>query len=107
MKFGSVAVCGMIVASLWSGASMAGEHTVGQKDKAFTQESLSVSVGDTVHFQNQDPFFHNVYSLSDASTFDLGSYPEGESKSVTFDTPGMIEVECAVHPSMTMTIDVK
>lgn len=80
---------------------------VGQKDKSFTTKSLTVSVGDTVKFVNNDPFFHNVFSLSDAKFFDLGSYPKGESKSVTFDQAGTVEVECAIHPEMLMTIEVK
>lgn len=85
---------------------IAAEFEVGQKDKQFTQKSLTVKVGDTVKFTNQDPFFHNVFSLSDLKTFDLGSYPKGESKSVTFDKAGTVDVECAIHPNMKMTIKV-
>ena len=59
-----------------------------------------------VSFKNEDPFFHNVFSLSDAKTFDLGSYPKGQSKSVTFDKPGTVEVECSIHPEMKMLIEV-
>jgi len=80
---------------------------VGQKDKQFTQEKLSIKVGDSVTFTNDDPFFHNVFSLSPAATFDLGSYPQGESKSVTFDEPGEVHIECAIHPSMQMVIEVE
>ncbi len=58
-------------------------------------------------FINNDPFFHNVFSLSDTEMFDLGSYPQGESRDVTFNTPGVVEVECAIHPEMHMTIQVK
>jgi plastocyanin len=39
--------------------------------------------------------------------FDLGSYPQGQSKSVTFDKAGKVEVECAIHPQMKMTVEVK
>lgn len=80
------------------------EYTVAQKNKAFTVKTLQVKVGDTVHFENDDPFFHNVFSLSDTATFDLGSYPKGESKSVTFEKPGKVEVECAIHPNMKMVV---
>lgn len=82
-------------------------HTVGQLDKKFTVDDLTVSVGDTVEFRNDDDFFHNVFSLSDLKPFDLGSYPQGESKSVTFEEAGELEVECAIHPSMFMTITVE
>lgn len=92
---------------VFSGYSFAEVFTVGQKDKAFTQQSLIVKVGDTVSFKNEDPFFHNVFSLSDAKLFDLGSFPQGEARTVTFDTAGEVEVECAVHPEMVMTITVQ
>jgi plastocyanin len=97
-----------LAAALLAAAPASGaEHTVGQKAKQFTSESLTVKVGDVVHFENQDPFFHNVFSLSDAATFDLGSYPQGESKSVTFEQAGKVEVECAIHPNMRMVVEVK
>lgn len=87
--------------------ALAAEHEVGQQNKAFTEESLTIKVGDVVKFTNNDDFFHNVFSLSDAKFFDLGSYPKGDSRSVTFDTAGEVEVECAIHPSMFMTIKVE
>ena len=80
---------------------------VGQKDKTFTVEHLSVKVGDEVTFMNDDPFFHNVFSLSPAATFDLGSYPQGESKAYRFEEAGTVQVECAIHPSMQMIIEVQ
>lgn len=88
-------------------AEGAGNYVVGQKNKAFTVKHLVVKAGDTVDFTNADPFFHNVFSLSDAKTFDLGSYPKGQSKSVTFDQAGQVEVECAIHPTMHMVIEVE
>lgn len=87
-------------------AAQAAEHEVSQKGKAFTVKALNVKVGDSVSFRNDDPFHHNVFSLSDARTFDLGSYPQGQSKKVTFDAPGMVEVECAIHPEMKMNVQV-
>lgn len=79
---------------------------IGQKDKKFSVDQLAVKVGETVTFTNEDPFFHNVFSLSPAATFDLGSYPQGESRSVTFDEAGVVHIECAIHPSMQMVIEV-
>ena len=87
--------------------SFAEEHTILQQNQQFSVEALTIKVGDTVHFQNQDDIFHNVFSLSDIITFDLGSYPKGESKAVVFDTPGEVEVECAIHPEMFMTVTVE
>ena len=88
-------------------AVSAADHTVGQKNKAFSVNTLIIKVGDTVKFTNEDPFFHNVFSLSEAATFDLGSYPRGEYKSVTFEKAGKVDVECAIHPNMHLLITVE
>lgn len=95
--------CGLASAT----AALADEFEVAQKNKQFTVKELKIKAGDTVSFPNQDPFFHNVFSLSPTQTFDLGSYPKGETKKVTFDKPGQVDVECAIHPNMQMTITVE
>ena len=87
--------------------AFADSFTVGQKNKKFTKTKLMIKAGDKVKFTNNDPFFHNVFSLSPTKTFDLGSYPKGDSREVTFDDAGKVEVECAIHPHMRMTIIVK
>jgi plastocyanin len=98
---------GLIAMFFFIGLSaQAAEHLVDQKEKNFSAPHLSIKVGDTVTFRNSDKFFHNVFSMSDAKTFDLGSYPQGKSKTVTFDKPGIAEVECAIHPNMKLTIEV-
>lgn len=71
-----------------------------QRDTAFAPSVVALRVGGTVSFPNGDPFFHNVFSYSSAKSFDLGRYPEGESKQVTFDQPGPVEVLCEVHDFM-------
>ena len=85
----------------------AAEFTVEQKNKKFMPDSITVKVGDTINFLNGDDFFHNVFSLSDAQLFDLGSYPKGESKPVVFVSAGVLEIECAIHPDMIMTVTVE
>ena len=102
----------MVAAMAASYSAGAADIEIVQNDKTFKMdddqvEELTIRVGDTVHFKNEDPFFHNIFSLSDLKTFDLGSYPAGESKSVTFDEPGEAEIECAIHPEMYMIIEVK
>ena len=82
------------------------EHAVAQKNKSFSVKKLTVKVGDTVKFVNEDSFAHNVFSLSATKSFDLGSFGNGGSKTVTFDKPGKVEVECAVHPDMRLDIEV-
>ena len=85
----------------------AAEFEVGQKDKQFSVSHLKIKVGDTVNFVNFDPFFHNVFSLSDTKTFDLGSYPQGQGRKITFNNPGTVEVECAIHSQMKLIIEVE
>ena len=96
-----------LVILMTSVAAQAAENEVSQKNKTFSVKQLKIKKGDTVSFPNHDPFFHNVFSLSPARTFDLGSYPSGETRKVTFDKPGTVEVECAIHPHMHMSIIVE
>jgi len=86
--------------------ALAGDQVVGQAKKAFTVGVLKAKVGDTITFRNDDEFAHNVFSLSDAQSFDLGSYKKGEVRTVKLTAPGVIEVECAIHPEMKMKIEV-
>lgn len=99
-----ITVASLLMASLTAVAQVV---EVGQRDKQFTVDQVSIKVGDVVRFTNEDPFFHNVFSLSDAALFDLGSFPQGEHRDVTFDQAGVVEVECAIHPTMKMTINVE
>jgi len=69
-------------------------------DKVYAPHVVVVPVGSTVRFPNHDPFNHNVFSLSEPNTFDLGLYGRGEAKSQTFANPGLVRVYCNVHPRM-------
>jgi plastocyanin len=91
----------------FAGTAAAAEFEVGQLEKSFAMSLLKVKVGDTVAFKNNDPFAHNIFSLSDVKSFDLGSYQQGQSRKVVFDRPGVVEVECALHPGMKMTVVVQ
>jgi hypothetical protein len=59
-----------------------------------------VPIGTTVDFANHDEVLHNVSSSSPAKRFDLGMYAGGETRSVSFDEPGVVAVRCNVHPRM-------
>lgn len=73
---------------------------IAQKDLTFTPPLLVVPPGTSVGFPNLDKEFHNVFSYSPTKRFDLGRYPQGESKSVTFDKPGIVKVYCEIHEFM-------
>jgi len=71
-----------------------------QQNLTFIPHILPVPVGATVHFPNNDKVNHNVFSLSRTKKFNLGSYAPGESKTVVFDKPGIVELRCDVHAEM-------
>lgn len=74
--------------------------SINQKDLAFHPHVLPILVGETVGFPNSDPLFHNVYSQAKPKTFNLGMYPKGSSKEITFENPGLVELHCNVHAEM-------
>jgi len=72
-----------LLALFASAAASAAEHTITQNSKSFKVagsqvEEYTIKAGDTSNFKNEDPFFHNIFSLSVLKTFDLCSYPAGE-----------------------------
>jgi plastocyanin len=80
------------------------QSQVVQLGETFIPHVLPVVKGSTVEFPNQDPIFHNVFSLSGTKSFDLGRYPKGDSRSVTFDQPGIIPVFCHLHSDMSAIV---
>jgi plastocyanin len=71
-----------------------------QKGKQFSPHLLVIPTGTSVEFPNQDPFFHNVFSLYNGKRFDLGLYEPGTSRSVRFDREGVSYIFCNIHPQM-------
>ena len=70
------------------------------REKRFEPRVLAVPQGAKVAFPNYDKVFHNVFSLSEASRFDLGLYRNGASRTASFETPGVVRVYCNIHPQM-------
>lgn len=67
---------------------------------------VAIPTGSTISFPNGDDVFHNLFSYSKVKRFDLGRYPKGESKSVTFDAPGRVDIRCEVHDHLRCYIHV-
>lgn len=94
-------------AMAFTGTALAGEqHVVGQKNKAFTTKTIRAKVGDKLVFRNDDAFHHNVFSLSDTQSFDLGSFGQGVAREVVLTKTGTLEIECAIHPEMKLIVEV-
>ena len=77
-----------------------GTFTITQKGKSFAPRVLAVPVGSSVGFPNEDPIFHNVFSMSTPQPFDLGLYRAGATKARTFSEPAAYYVFCNIHPQM-------
>jgi plastocyanin len=74
---------------------------IDQRDLRFVPRVIAVSPGSTVSFPNSDPVMHNVFHPSvRAGGFDLGTYPQGEKRSFSFDGEGAYVIFCHVHPEM-------
>jgi plastocyanin len=80
------------------------EASIEQRDRRFAPDLVVIPAGSSVSFPNFDPIFHNVFSLSKAKSFDLGNYPKGQTRLVTFAQAGLVAVYCHLHPNMSATI---
>ena len=81
--------------------------TVVMKGKAFSPRVVVVPVGGTVHFPNEDPIFHNAFSVSGENRFDMALYKRPKVGSFTFQHPGIVKVYCNIHPQMSAVIVVR
>ncbi len=98
----------LTVLSIATAASVAwaASVTVIQKGRSFGSEEISIRVGDEVTFVNDDVYPHNVYTESSAGSFDIGLQKPGEDRAVTFQSAGVFDIRCRIHPKMGMTVRV-
>lgn len=81
-------------------ATARGTAMMRQEGRQFVPQVLVVQRGTHVEFPNKDAVFHNVFSVTPDNSFDLGSYPQGESKGVTLTKAGVVNIYCNMHPQM-------
>jgi plastocyanin len=77
------------------------------KGKAFAPRVVVVPVGGSVEFPNEDPVFHNVFSVSGDNRFDLDLYKKPRSGVARFEKPGLVRVYCNIHPQMSAFVLVR
>ena len=75
-----------------------------QKDKRFTPHMLVITAGTSIEFPNQDPFFHDVFSIYHGKPFDLGLYESGAVRKVRFSEIGVSYIFCNIHPEMSAVV---
>jgi plastocyanin len=81
--------------------------TITMKAKTFAPHVVVVPVGGTVEFPNEDPIFHNVFSVSGENRFDLDLYKRPKTGVWTFQAPGIVRVYCNIHPQMSAVVIVR
>ena len=86
-------------------ARAAQTHTVTIVDFSFEPGQLTIAVGDTVTWTNEDGAAHTATATGGA--FDSGNMEQGDAFSFTFASAGDYPYLCTYHPEMTGTIVVQ
>ena len=94
---------------LWAapGPASAATYRVAMKGYAFSPAALTVPVGSTVTWTNQDTAPHDVKTTSGPVSIHSPMLQKGQSWSFTFTTAGSYGYYCTVHPDMTARIVVQ
>jgi plastocyanin len=97
-----LAVCVLTV------SASAAELIVGQKDKQFSQESVTIKKGDKIRFVNNDTVTHNITVRDPSGATKSGIVEKpGDEVSEDFGATGDHEVRCLIHPKMKLTVKVE
>jgi plastocyanin len=97
---GAGAVVWVVDAAAAKQGAASARPKIASKSKRFDPHVAVVPAGGTVQFPNLDGIYHNVFSLSEKSRFDLGLYRNGASRAMTFENPGLVMIYCNIHPQM-------
>lgn len=87
-------------------ASHAATFDVNIQNFAFSPSSLTINVGDSVRWTNNDFAPHTATSTSGPVSFDTGTLTNGQSAIVSFAQAGTYHYQCDFHPHMMGTIQV-
>ena len=103
-------LCGLLLAGVMPGiaatpARAAQTHTVSIVDFSFEPGQLTIAIGDTVTWTNDDGAAHTATATGGA--FDSGNIEPGDAFSFTFASAGEYAYLCTYHPEMTGTIIVQ
>jgi hypothetical protein len=88
-----------------AGLALAADQVVAIQSLAFSPGSVTVNVGDSVTWTNNDTMAHTA--TADDDSWDTGSLAQGASESLTFDTAGEFAYHCEFHSNMTGTVVVQ
>jgi cytochrome c peroxidase len=89
-----------------AGAALAADpaHTIVQRDRAFHPGEVTINRGESLTFNNNDEFIHQIYVTG---LFDSDEKAPGEALTEPFTEVGTFEVYCHIHPKMKLVVHVK
>lgn len=90
-----------------AGQQAGAAHTVTMTGYKFVPQTITVAVGDTVTWVNNDTAGHTVTVTDGPEKFSSDLIATGKSFSHTFTKPGTYSYYCAVHPDMTASVVVQ
>jgi plastocyanin len=96
-----------MAAAAIAAVAYAKDYTIVQRNGDFVEKAISIKVGETIWFANEDDYGHNVYSSSPANVFDFGRQRPGQRTPVQFKQPGTVDVYCRIHPKMHLKVTVQ
>lgn len=110
--------CIFLTLMLSTTCAFSSDIIIDQKDKKFYDASgkeittINAKVGDKLIFKNSESSVtHNVYSLSPGNSFELKTQKPGEKSPVPLSADkhkkGTMDVECAIHPSMKLKVNIE
>ena len=88
-----------------TGTSGGGGTKVTMKQFAFNPATVTIKVGETVTWENQDGADHNV--IADDGSFKSADFGQGKTFSFTFTKAGTYTYSCHIHPDMKGTVIVQ
>lgn len=101
-----------------SGSYTTPDVTMGDHD--FDHSSLTISAGTTVKFIDPQSAAQHILCVGENAQCDTSApgpselsggrtlqMTPGDTKEVTFDTPGVYKIACTLHPMMNLTITVQ
>ena len=88
----------------WPAAALAANMDVKIDNFTFGPQKVTVKVGDTVTWTNEDDIPHLVVSIGHYRSQALDT---GDKYSFTFTTPGTFQYFCGLHPQMQGTVVVE
>jgi plastocyanin len=88
-----------------TGTAGGGGTTVTMKQFAFNPATVTIKVGETVTWENQDGAAHDVIAAD--GSFKSAEFGQGKTFSFTFTKAGTYKYSCNIHPGMDGTVIVQ